>query len=97
MVASDRESFITRDDIIIHERLTRIETMLEESIKTNETCHERIEEMLDHILGNDKDKLDRITELEQEAAVTRTKLKHTKAFLFMILAPLAAGIIKWFI
>ena len=88
---------VTKDDVVVHGRLTRIETLLEESTKSNEECHERIEEMLDHILQNDKEKLERINQLEQEAAVTKTKLKNVKVYCFLILTPLAASVVKWFV
>lgn len=76
----------TKDDIELHERLARIETLL----LANDVDHNEIKELLKHVLSNDKDKLERITVLEQ-------KLKHLKATMYIFLVPLGAGIARWFI
>ena len=82
-----------QDKIEVHERLARMEAILEaikEALEDQKRCDEQQDKKLDEILHNDKDKLQRIT-------TTETQIKNLKATLWLFAVPLAAGIAKWFI
>ena len=81
------------DTIEIHERLTRIETILDsihKALEEQKECDDKQDKKLDKILHNDIDKLQRIARTEES-------IKNIKATLWVFVAPLAAGIAKWFI
>ena len=77
----------------LHERLARIEEMLKHLIceqDDQKQCDDKLDEKIDKILDNDKDKLQRITKNEQT-------IKNVKAILWLFLVPVSAGIARWFI
>ena len=81
------------NNVEVHERLARIEAMLEaikESLKDQKDCDEKQDDKLDQILHNDKDKLQRITK-------TEVTVKNIKSTLWAFLIPLSIAVGKMFI
>ena len=69
------------DKIEIHERLARMEALLEmlnQALKDQKECNLAQNKKLDKILNNDKDKLQRLATVE-------TKVKNLKAVMFLFL------------
>lgn len=78
--------------IEVHERLASIETLLEalkQAIDEQREDDKDLDEKIDKILENDKDKLQRITTTEE-------KLKNIKTTLWLFAVPIAAAIARWF-
>jgi DNA repair ATPase RecN len=81
------------DTIKVHERLARMETLLEaiqQALQDQKKCDENQDDKLDKILENDKDKLQRITKTEE-------RIKNIKTALWLFLVPIAAAITRWFV
>ncbi len=81
------------DTIEVHERLARMEALLEaiqESLRDQKNCDANQDIKLDKILENDKDKLQRITK-------TEVKVKNIKATLFVFAGAISAAVARWFI
>jgi len=93
MASQDRINVDVRVDIIeIHERLTRIETMLQairESLDEQRKSDERQDEKLDKIVNNDKDKLQRIARVE-------TKIKQFRAAAYILCTAVVGALVKSF-
>jgi hypothetical protein len=80
------------DTIKVHERLARIEAVLEgivQTLQAQEKCDEKQDVKLDKILENDKDKLQRITKAE-------TTIKNIKASLYIFSVALVGAVVKSF-
>jgi len=100
-----------RQDIRIHERLAKLEQAIEAMKQLIEMQHEddqelakiqrednlRLEKKVDQILHNDKDKIEKINNVQGEVIRVKETVKNIKAILWVFLVPLAAGIARWFI
>jgi hypothetical protein len=78
------------NNVEVHERLARIEAILEaikDDLQDQKECDEKQDVKLDQILSNDKDKLQRITKTEE-------KVKNVRATLWIFAVPLAGVLIK---
>lgn len=83
----------TDEKIQVHERLARMEAILEsigKALEDQKECDEKLEKKIDKILENDKDKLKQITE-------NKTSVKNLKAALYVFVVPLLYAVVKSFI
>lgn len=81
------------DKIEVHERLARIEAILDlikEGLEDQQYCDEKLEKKIDQILQNDKDKIERITANEHA-------LKNIRTTLWLFVAPVIAAVVHWFV
>ncbi len=88
------------ETIRIHERLSCIETMLSNIAATLEEQNQydlKIDEKIDKILNNDKDKLMHLVKLDGEINTLKNSLKYIKYTLYIFLAPICAALAKWFV
>jgi len=82
-----------QEKVELHERLVRIEELLNHLVKEQEEQKEDDEKLdgkIDKILDNDKNKLERIAKTEQT-------VKNIKATLFVFLAAIAGVIGRMFV